>query len=137
MPFSGRKATHKEFLAGFFGSFCPRNELLAFAFPAHPVQTPPMNTRANRISAALTHHFAPTLLEVRDDSHLHAGHAGARAGGETHYGVTMVAASLEGKSRVDRSRAVHAVLAGELANGLHALALTLRTPVEQANLIGR
>lgn len=94
-----------------------------------------MNTRANRITAALTDAFAPSLLEVRDDSHLHAGHAGAREGGETHYGVLMVAASLEGKSRVDRSRAVHAVLAGELENGLHALALTLRSPVEQASYI--
>lgn len=96
------------------------------------VQTRRMSTRANRISAALTEAFAPTLLEVRDDSHLHAGHAGARVGGETHYGVTMVAALFDGKSRVDRSRAVHAVLAGELASGLHALALTLRTPIEQA-----
>ncbi len=91
-----------------------------------------MNTRANRISAALTAAFAPDLVEVRDDSHLHAGHSGAREGGETHYGVLLVAASLEGKSRVDRSRAVHAVLAGELASGLHALALTLRTPAEHA-----
>ncbi len=89
-----------------------------------------MNTRANRISAALRAAFAPDLVEVRDDSHLHAGHSGAREGGETHYGVLMVAASLEGKSRVDRSRAVHAVLADELASGLHALALTLRTPAE-------
>ena len=91
-----------------------------------------MSTRANRITAALTEAFAPSQLEVRDDSHLHAGHSGAREGGETHYGVLMVAASLDGKSRVDRSRAVHAVLAGELENGLHALALTLRSPVEQA-----
>jgi stress-induced morphogen len=91
-----------------------------------------MTNRANRITAALTNAFAPDLLEVRDDSHLHAGHSGARPGGETHYGVLMVAASLEGQSRVDRSRAVHAVLAAELASGLHALALTLRSPVEQA-----
>ena len=91
-----------------------------------------MKTRANRISAALTEAFAPALLEVRDDSHLHKGHAGARAEGETHYSVVVVAAGFDGTSRVDRSRAVHAVLAGELASGLHALALTLRTPDEQA-----
>ena len=96
------------------------------------VQTDCMSTRANRISAALTAAFAPALLEVRDDSHLHKGHAGARAEGETHYGVLMVSASFDGKSRVDRSRAVHAALAGELESGLHALALTLRTPAEHA-----
>ena len=91
-----------------------------------------MNTRADRIAAALTASFAPSLLRIADDSARHAGHAGAAPGGQTHYSVLMVATAFEGQSRVARSRAVHDTLAAEFAGGLHALALTLRTPAEQA-----
>lgn len=86
--------------------------------------------RADRIRACLAATFAPTVLDVVDESALHAGHAGARAGGETHYRVLMVAASLGSLNRVARSRAVHDVLAPEFASGLHALSLALRTPDE-------
>jgi BolA family transcriptional regulator, general stress-responsive regulator len=87
-------------------------------------------SRHERITARLSEAFAPTELNVQDDSALHAGHSGARAGGETHYTVTMVSAAFAGKNRVARSRAVHEALAGELASGLHALALVLRAPGE-------
>ena len=97
-------------------------------------QQPP--ARAERIRAALTQAFSPTVLEVHDDSAQHAGHAGARAGGETHYSVLLVAAALRGVSRVARARAVHSALEAEFgeaeAGGMHALALTLRTPEEHA-----
>jgi BolA family transcriptional regulator, general stress-responsive regulator len=89
-------------------------------------------SRHARITARLIEVFAPTRLDVQDDSALHAGHAGARAGGETHYTVTMVSAAFAGQNRVARSRAVHEALAGELASGLHALALVLRAPGEVA-----
>ena len=91
-----------------------------------------MNTRTDRIAAALTAGFAPSLLRIADDSARHAGHAGAAPGGQTHYTVLVVAEAFAGTSRVARSRAVHDVLAAEFAGGLHALALTLRTPAEQA-----
>lgn len=91
-------------------------------------------SRSDRLEAALTAAFSPTLLRVDDDSARHAGHAGAAPGGETHYSVLMVAEAFRGQSRVDRSRAVHAALAAEFAAGLHALALTLRTPEEQQRL---
>ena len=91
-----------------------------------------MSTRAERIAASLTEVFSPASLQVVDESARHAGHAGARPGGQTHYAVHMVAAAFEGQGRVARSRAVHAALAGEFADGLHALALTLRTPAEAA-----
>ena len=91
-----------------------------------------MTDRATRIDTALRQAFAPTLLQVTDDSARHAGHAGAAPGGQTHYSVLMVAAAFTGLSRVARSRAVHDALAGEFAGGLHALALTLRTPEEAA-----
>ena len=91
-------------------------------------------TRAARLEAVLRTGFAPAALRVADDSAKHAGHAGARPGGETHYSVLLVAEVFRGMSRVARSRAVHEVLAAEFANGLHALALTLRTPEEQSRV---
>jgi len=89
--------------------------------------------RAERLESALQEAFAPTVLQVMDDSARHAGHAGASPGGETHYNVLVVAEAFRGMSRVARSRAVHAALAAEFAGGMHALALTLRTPEEQAS----
>ena len=91
-----------------------------------------MNNRTQRIQAALTAGFTPTRLEVVDDSHSHAGHAGAAPGGETHYNVLLVSEAFTGMNRVARSRAVHAVLDSEFRAGLHALALTLRAPAEVA-----
>jgi BolA protein len=88
------------------------------------------NSRAERIEAVLQAAFAPAEVRVQDDSHRHAGHAGARPGGETHYSVVVVSAAFRGLSRVARSRAVHEALAAEFGGGLHALALTLRTPEE-------
>ena len=80
----------------------------------------------------LTQKFSPGTLRVVDDSANHAGHAGATPGGETHYSVLLVSDLFSGMSRVARSRAVHDTLAGELSTGLHALALTLRSPEEHA-----
>ena len=87
-------------------------------------------TRAGRIRQALEAAFAVTALEVVDDSHRHAGHAGAAPGGETHYSVLAVSPAFAGMNRVARSRAVHAVLEAEFGRGLHALALKLQTPEE-------
>ena len=89
-----------------------------------------MPNRAERIRSTLLAHFAPEALDVADESHLHAGHAGARPGGETHYAVRLVSPAFAGMSRVARSRAVQDKLAAEFAGGLHALSLTLRAPGE-------
>lgn len=89
-------------------------------------------TRADRIRAALSAAFAPAEIAVQDDSAKHAGHAGARPGGETHYSVVVVSPAFAGQSRVARSRAAHAVLDAEFRGGLHALALRLMTPEEAA-----
>jgi BolA protein len=91
-----------------------------------------LHTRAERLDAALRQAFTPVRLEVVDDSARHIGHAGARPEGQTHYSVLLVAESFRGMNRVARSRAVHAVLEQEFAGGMHALALTLRTPEEDA-----
>jgi BolA protein len=93
---------------------------------------PVMTDRATRIETALRAAFSPAALHITDDSARHAGHAGAAPGGQTHYTVVMSAAAFAGVSRVERSRAVHAALADEFATGLHALALTLRTPDESS-----
>ena len=89
-------------------------------------------SRAERIRTTLEAAFAPARVLVQDDSAKHAGHAGARPGGETHYTVTVVAAAFAGRSRVDRSRTVHAALEAEFGSGLHALSLRLMTPEEAA-----
>jgi BolA protein len=89
-----------------------------------------MQTRAARIHQALEGAFSPAEIVVVDDSSSHAGHAGARPGGETHYNVAVVSPAFAGMNRVARSRAVHAVLAAEFEGGLHALSLRLATPEE-------
>jgi BolA protein len=89
-------------------------------------------TRAERIRAALEAAFPPAEVRVQDDSHRHAGHAGARPEGETHYSVLVVSPAFAGMSRVARSRAVHEALAAEFGGGMHALALRLLTPEEAA-----
>jgi len=91
-------------------------------------------SRSSRITETLTRAFTPLALEVVDDSARHAGHSGATAGGETHFNVIMAAECFEGMSRVARARAVNDALAGEFTGGLHALALTLRTPAERGDL---
>jgi BolA family transcriptional regulator, general stress-responsive regulator len=91
---------------------------------------------ADAIRHKLTAAFAPSALEVTDESARHAGHAGAARAdgglGETHFHVRMVVASFEGVSRVERQRRVHAALADELAGSVHALSLKLLTPEEVA-----
>lgn len=91
-----------------------------------------MQSRSDRLRTILNDAFSPALLRVEDDSARHAGHAGAAAGGQTHYNVLMVSDAFAGMNRVARSRAVHDAVAAEFASGMHALALTLRTPDEHA-----
>jgi BolA protein len=86
--------------------------------------------RADRIREGIASALAPDVLEVTDDSHLHAGHAGAQPGGETHYSVTVVSAQFDGQSRVTRQRAVYALLEKEFQSGLHALSVRALTPAE-------
>lgn len=85
---------------------------------------------AARIRQKLTDGLSPDRLEIVDESHRHAGHAGADAKGETHFHVTVVSAAFVGQSRVARQRMVYALLADELRERVHALALTTQTPAE-------
>ena len=87
-------------------------------------------TIAERINQKLTEALAPSVLDVVDESAKHKGHGGWREGGETHFHVTVVSDAFEGKSRVERQRMVYALLAEEMAERVHALALTTKTPAE-------
>lgn len=102
--------------------------------------TETVSGRAERLRAVLTRTFAPSALVVQDDSARHAGHSGAPEGGQSHYSVLIVSSAFDGVSRVARSRAVYAALAEEFgpaeSGGMHALALTLRTPREHASASG-
>jgi BolA protein len=85
---------------------------------------------ADRIRVKLTGGLAPLRLDIVDDSHKHAGHAGARPGGESHFTVEVVSAAFEGMGRVERQRLVYRLLEEELAGPVHALALRTVAPSE-------
>ena len=82
------------------------------------------------ITEKLTEAFAPQSLRVVDESHQHAGHAGHREGGETHFRVYIVSNAFRGKSRLERHRMINTALSGELQSGVHALAIHAATPEE-------
>jgi len=90
-------------------------------------------TVADTIRAKLTAALAPDALSIEDESSKHAGHAGARPEGETHFRVRIVSTKFEGVSRVERQRRIYAILADELRDRVHALALTALTPKEAVN----
>ena len=84
------------------------------------------DSMTRKLEAALS----PVVLEVIDESHLHAGHAGWRESGETHFRIHVVANAFAGKSRIERHRMVNAIVADELKAGVHALAIAARAPGE-------
>jgi BolA family transcriptional regulator, general stress-responsive regulator len=81
---------------------------------------------AEKLNAAL----APQSLDVEDESQNHAGHAGHRPGGQTHFRVYIVSEAFRGKSRVERHRMINQLLSAELAGGVHALAIHASAPGE-------
>lgn len=89
-----------------------------------------MTTIAEKITHKLNAAFAPQSLQVIDESHQHHGHGGWREGGETHFRVNIVSEAFIGKSRLERHRLVNAVLAEELADRVHALAIAAKAPGE-------
>jgi BolA protein len=90
-------------------------------------------TVAETIRTKLEAAFAPSHLDVRDESALHHGHEGSREGGETHFRVAIVSKAFTGLTRIERHRRVHDVLDSELKGRVHALVLTLLTPDEAAH----
>ena len=88
-----------------------------------------MSSRQERIQAALQAAFAPCRLEVEDDSHRHAGHAGARDG-RGHFNVLIVSETFAGMAPLARHRAVYAALGDMMQTDIHALSIKARTPAE-------
>lgn len=87
-------------------------------------------TMKTQIAEKLAAAFAPLKLDVIDESHQHQGHAGHRPGGESHFRVHIVSEAFRGKSRLERHRMVNGTLSGELAAGVHALAIHASAPGE-------
>ena len=85
-------------------------------------------TVAQNIEDKLQEAFAPSSLKVIDESHLHAGHVGARPDGETHFRVEVVSSAFADLSRVDRQRMIYHVLADELTGPVHALSVLASAP---------
>ncbi len=82
----------------------------------------------DRIEARLQEVFDPTQLQVKDDSHLHAGHAGARPEGESHFTVEIESPRFTGMTRVAMHRLVNDALRQELEGPIHALVIRARAP---------
>jgi BolA protein len=87
-----------------------------------------MPVTATDLDAVLRAALHPEVLMVQDDSHLHAGHAGASEG--RHFSVQVVSAAFAGKSRVARHRLVYDAAAAFMNKGIHALAIDARAPGE-------
>lgn len=85
---------------------------------------------AETIRSKLEAALAPAHVVVEDESARHAGHAGARPEGETHFRVRIVSAAFAGMTRVERQRRIHAIVADELRTRIHALSIDARTPQE-------
>ena len=86
-------------------------------------------TRPERIRALLSEALAPTLLELSDESAMHAGHAGAASGGG-HYNLKIVSARFEGLRLVMRHRLVYDSVHDMMHTEIHALAITALAPSE-------
>lgn len=86
--------------------------------------------RPDLIRQELETQFAPTELLVKDQSHLHAGHAGAKDG-KGHFDVTIVSVAFDGKNRVQRHQMIYDALRDLLQTDIHALSIKAFTPSER------
>jgi len=90
------------------------------------------SSREQRLRRRLEARFAPALLIIEDESHLHAGHAGA-AGGHSHFRITIVAEAFRGLAPVARHRLVYAAVDDLLKTDIHALAIEASAPPPRLN----
>ncbi|OGO91130.1 MAG: cell division protein BolA [Coxiella sp. RIFCSPHIGHO2_12_FULL_42_15] len=82
--------------------------------------------RLKAIKACLQRAFQPTVLEVTDESHLHAKHEGAKTG-KGHFSVTITSTAFTGKTRTEQHRLIYAALGDLMKNEIHALRITCKT----------
>lgn len=118
--------THRPFVNVDLGKLLERWSRLDIRFSiAHPSA---MSTK-EEIEQRLEARFQPISLEVIDESHQHHGHAGWRAGGETHFRVRIIAAAFQDMGRLQRHRAINEALQDQLQGGVHALAIEAAGPL--------
>ncbi|MEM9440930.1 MAG: BolA family protein [Pseudomonadota bacterium] len=86
---------------------------------------------ADNIKTKLTEALAPTRLDLRDESHLHAGHAGARPEGESHFRLLVVSDAFENRGRIERQRMIYQILGDLMTTDIHALSIKALTPDEE------
>ncbi|MEO0636615.1 MAG: BolA family protein [Pseudomonadota bacterium] len=86
----------------------------------------PAGSIAAKIDEKLRAALEPTSLEVINESHMHAGHAGDNGTGESHFRIRILAKSLGGKTRVAQHREINSILADELKGAVHALAIDVK-----------
>lgn len=89
-----------------------------------------MGSVSDSLEIKLRQAFSPTRLSIEDQSDRHAGHAGAREGGESHFHVAIESTAFQGLSRLERQRLVNRALAAELAGPVHALSIKALAPGE-------
>ena len=87
-------------------------------------------TIEDEMRAKLDTALTPSVLDIINESHLHAGHAGSPGTGNSHFRMKIISEAFAGKSRVDRHRLINEILKDELAGKIHALALTVHAPGE-------
>lgn len=92
-----------------------------------------MSTRVNTIERLLTDAFTPTEILVKDQSHLHAGHAGAKEG-KGHFDVKIVSDKFAGLSRINRHRMVYDALGSFMQSDIHALRINAIAPMDHDSL---
>lgn len=85
-----------------------------------------------RMMKKLMEALGPTLLTIRDDTHLHASHTQSPGTPETHFDLQIVSTAFEGMSLVQRHRQVYSILEEEISQQVHALSMMTRTPTEMA-----
>ncbi len=88
--------------------------------------------RVATIRSKLQQALTPERLEITDDSHLHAGHAGAAAGGG-HFSVSITSSRFQGHSTLERHRLVYQAVSDMMAGEIHALSIKARTPEEETS----
>ena len=92
-----------------------------------------VNNVADLIEDLLCKAFAPTHLEIIDETCLHRGHASAPDGGESHFRIILISDQFKGQKRVQRQRQVYKALDEVIRNRIHALSMTTLTPEEYSN----
>jgi BolA protein len=90
-------------------------------------------TMEQRIKTVITENLAPEMVEVKNKSHLHAGHAGDNGTGESHFHLIVVSNAFEGKGKVERHRMVFSILQEEMKT-IHALEIKAYSPSEAPSL---